>query len=930
MQKQIFYTYKFKSSRLAEFNYNIQGLTFDQAKANKEVISMFDSQLFRSIRHVKGQEFDYNTLDKLKRQLKFLKKQNHSEENIRKIVEVQTEINKMLFVPEIISIIIENKAHYRYLFRNKLKLNNLEYRRLTCSAGQARSSTVIFCESEMANRLDEIFDNGRNKDVKLVPSKFNAYKGLVTSSTSVVSTPRLCLVPDYESPTNVKVNFVTETELNKDDIITEKTITEMFNRFDGQGIISVEMATKWAEELELDYIPSQWCIRQNYIKGMLTTFDIKSFCKKKNHGNYIVKTSYRDENGNPILADLSKIDVILSESQFKLWKSFPSIEEYQENCKKNKLEWGVSLVSPKKDKDILNMNYQFLQTVNLSDEQIESLCKTTVDWLTGVTSKDLSYTLLFLMGKNVTDEKIFDYIKNNENHWAKALMLDNSLIGDKWIKRKIYDLIKKKIKRACLGEILVEGNFQVLVSDPYAMMQHICGHKEVTGLLGEKEYYSNYWNQKGVKKVDSMRAPLTYRSEHVILNLKKNEELDYWYKYNTTGIIVNIHGHETMNWAGSDFDFDIIATTSDDNIINGVYKDELPIAYTPPKSEPIHIKERALYSADLHSFGSEIGQITNKSTSGYALLAQLEENSQEFQTTLKRIQMCTKLQSAQIDKAKIGRKVKSIPNIWLKYNKIEEDDTEKTRHKKEFLNKILLNKHPYFFTYLYKNTKRKYRKYYNNQDTTCRQLFGVGIEELKTLHRKTPEQSEFLRKYRLYSPVIDSDCTMNKICRYIESIDFGIRYVINNSDNTEIHKRLMNNNNIVLDENKLIKIKKELRTFKKSSEEEASTNTENITLRDGQNEELSKTISEAYETLKNKLLPICVNEQELVDYLIKLAYEENGVISKEVLWNMFGSEIVENLKTKVSHITLPFPSESGDIEYLNKKYLMRKVELDIE
>ncbi|WP_080845575.1 RNA dependent RNA polymerase [Cytobacillus gottheilii] len=926
MQKQIFYTYKFKSSRLAEFNYDIN-LTFDQAKANKEVISMFDSQLFRSLRNIKEQVFDHEVLERLKKQLKFLKRQNHSEENLTKIKELQTKINEMLYVPEIVSIVIENKAHYRYLFRNKLKLNGLKYRRLTCSAGQARSSTVIFCETNMADKLDEIFDNGRNKDVKLVPSKFNAYKGLVTSSTSVVSTPRFCLVPDYESPTDVKVNFVTETEINKDDIIGEKTITEMFNRFDGQGIISIEMATKWAEELGLDYIPSQWCIRQNYIKGMLSTFDIKAFCEQKNNGNYIIKTSYKDENGEPILADLSKIDVIISESQFKLWKSFSSIEEYQENCNINKLDWGISLVSPKKDKDILKMNYQFLQTVKLNDSQIESLCKKTVDWLTGVTSKDINYTLLFLLGKEITEDKVLGYIKDSENHWGKALMLDNALISDKWIKRKIYDLIKKKIKRACLGEVLVDGNFQVIVSDPYAMMQHVCG-QEVTGLLGKREYYANYWNQKGVKKVDSMRAPLTYRSEHVVLNLMQKEELDYWYKYNTTGIIVNVHGHETMNWAGSDFDFDIIATTSEQNIVNGVYQDELPITYTPPKSNAINFKERDLYNADLHSFGSEIGQITNKSTSGYALLAQLDEGTPEFETTLKRIQMSTKLQSAQIDKAKIGRKVKSIPNIWLKYNRVEDTDSDEVRKEKEFLNKVLLHKHPYFFTYLYKNTRRKYKKYHNNQDTTCRQLFGIGIEELKNLPRKTPEQIEFLRKYKQYSPVIDSDCTMNKICRYIESIDFGIRNVVGNEEDPEIHKRLMNNGNIILDDKKVAEILKKLNTFRKSSEEEASTNTESN--RDEQNEELKRKISEAYENLKKSLLPICVNQQELVDYLIKMAYEDNGAISKEVLWSMYGEEIVENLKVKTGSVYLPFPSNSGEIEYLNNRYTMRKVELDVE
>lgn len=926
MQKQIFYTYKFKSSRLAEFNYDIQDLTFEEAKENKEVISMFDSQLLRSIRFVKGEEVDYQLLDKLKHELEKLKKQEHSKENSSKIIETQRKIDNILFVPEVISIVIENKSHYRYLFKNKLSLNGKIFRRFSSSAGQARSSTVLYCETEMADKLDEIFDNGRDKSKKLVPSKFNAYKGLITSSTSVVSTPRFCLVPDYESETEVKVNFVTEKDLNEDDEIEVKTITELFNRFDGQGIISIEKARQWADELGLDYVPAQWCIRQNYIKGMLSTFDIKAFCREINNGDYMIKTSYKDENGEPKLANLLNTDVIISESQFKLWDSFPSLEVYQENCEKNQLQWGVSLISPKKDKDILKMNYQFLQTLRL-EGNIEKVCSKFVDWISGVTSKDIHYTLLFLLGTEIDEDKITSYIENSDNHWVKALMLDHNLIHDKWIKRKIYDLVKKKIKNGCLGQILVEGNFQVIVSDPFAMMQHVCG-LEVTGLLGKKEYYSNYWNKKGVKTVDSMRAPLTYRSEHVVLDLKQNEELDKWYKYNNTGIIVNVHGHETMNWAGSDFDMDIIATTSDESIIKGVYRDELPIAYIPPKSDKTKLTERKLYNADIHSFGSEIGQITNKSTSGYALLAELDETSEEYTTTMNRIKMCTKLQSAQIDKAKIGRKVKSIPKIWMNYNKIDEvGDSEKIKQQKESLNKTLLDKHPYFFTYLYKGTKRRYKNYYNNQDATCRQLFGVGIEDLKKLNRKTPEQLDFINTFNKYSPVINSNCVMNKICRYIESIDFGIRNIVKQDEEVVYYKSLMSNPSLSIDEKKYSKVKKSYQDFKAHSSSLASTTSNSLSAKNDIDDEIEANVEIVYDNLNESLLKVCSNIDELVDYLIHMFYIEKTESNKDLLWKLYGEYIVENIKSKINKITLPIPCKNGEYTYLDTKYTLKEVSL---
>jgi hypothetical protein len=171
---------------------------------------------------------------------------------------------------------------------------------------------------------------------------------------------------------------------------------------------------------------------------MLTVFDIKAFCDtelegfKSGEDRYKIKTSYKDEHGTHKYADIRNCDVIISESQLKLWQSYNSIEEYQESCKKNNLQWGVSLVSPKKDKDILKMNYQFLQTIKIETQKdIEQLCKKFVDWISGVTSKDTYYTLLFLLGTDIDEKSILKSISSNDNHWIKALMINNELINDR-------------------------------------------------------------------------------------------------------------------------------------------------------------------------------------------------------------------------------------------------------------------------------------------------------------------------------------------------------------------------------------------------------------------------------------------------------------------------------------------------------------------
>lgn len=152
------------------------------------------------------------------------------------------------------------------------------------------------------------------------------------------------------------------------------------------------------------------------------------------------------------------------------------------------------------------------------------------------------------MGKSVGKKGVVNFINSSDNYWLKSLLVNHNVINDKYVSDKIYDNIVNKIKSACMGKLVVNGNYQVLVSDPYAMMEHVCG-LEPNGLLGEREYYSKYWNDRNVDLVDSMRSPLTYRSEHNILNLKNNDELNHWYRYLGTGIIVNVHSDDVLRWA---------------------------------------------------------------------------------------------------------------------------------------------------------------------------------------------------------------------------------------------------------------------------------------------------------------------------------------------------------------------------------------------
>lgn len=857
--------------------------------------------------------------------------------NYDEAVRIQNKINRMLFNPDYVTVVMDNSKQYDYLYHNGFYINNQKYKRLSCGAGQARVSTVVFGNEKIVPKVKEILNNGRDMNKKFSPSKFNAYFGLYGSATKVVSEPKFIVVKDYENTTSFMANYVIENGWGVDDTIIQKMIEDTpMNRTDGMGLISYSQALKWSKELGLDYVPSQFCVRQSYLKGMLCVFPIHEFCQEINGGNYLVDTIYKDENGNYIKADLREYDVIISESQFKLWDSFDSIDTYIDNCHKNKLDWRIALVSPKEAKRMLKLNYQFIQTLKLNKDDVEKLAEQFVEWIAGVSYDNAYYMLLFLLGVNNDTEKINNFLSSSEVYWIKALIANNNVKNDKYIRTKVRELIKKKIENGCKGDIYVDGNFQVIVSDPYGFMQHVCG-LPVTGLLKEGNSYSNYWNERGIVQVDAMRSPLTYTSEHVILNLQKDEETEKWYRYCKLGIILNYHGHETFNFAGSDFDMDILATTSNRTMINGVYQNELPVVYDAPKPKKIVFTEDDLYESDTFSFGSIIGSITNKSSNGYAKLPLIEKefgkDSQEYRLVKSRLQQCCKAQSAQIDKAKIGQDVKGIPKVWINRNKIKKNKkgkiVDKHAGRKTLYNNTLLNKYPYFFRYVYKDTNREYKKYLDEYNVICKQKYKMSFRDLEKLERKTKEQKEFIANFYEFCPVLISDSPMNLLCRYIESINFDI------SQKTKADAELFDYEIYKRNEFEYMDYYEKVKSVTKKfiSEQRniimANSFDDEYESADDNNEiNLDITSEELY----NRLNKINCNPYIIVNCLVDYFYKEKPKSSKDLLWLVYGKYIYRNIVLNTGNTTALFPmpcgdNEKWDLQYLGYNYKLQEVNL---
>jgi len=540
-KKQIlYYVYKIKSSKLKESDYNIV-ISPKQARLNKELVSLGDNMAFNCIRDYYNKETDFERLSKIKKHRDELKNLESSKKNSEKIEAYQNQIDDILSMNDIVNIEVDNKKAYKHIVKNGFCLNGITYKRFACGAGQARRNTVSFINKNIYDDIMKKLLNGLNiKEINL--SKFNAYFGLYMSSVLKVRTPRVCLINDCELEIfDKKVDYIVDkvdSDGNEYREIEERTMNLKMNVFDGQGLISPEFAREWCEDLELKYMPGQFTIRASFTKGMVSVFDFKLFAKE------IAKTDIiKDVYGMEYKID--DIDIILSVSQFKMWKYYKSYQEYVDNCNKNNHIWGVARFSAKKDNEYSLLNYQYLQTLDLNKDELQKLAQPTIDWIEKICSGDSLYTLLFLLGKVNEDDGINDILDGVGNDFIKAIIYNKDLLQDGYIKKKIYDSIERRIKEAKIGRLWAEGNYQMMIADIYAQAEFAFG-LPVKGLLNEFEHYSNFWNKRNIKKVDACRSPLVDFHEHNVLNLVNNNEVNKWYKYNGSGVIYNIWGVDTI------------------------------------------------------------------------------------------------------------------------------------------------------------------------------------------------------------------------------------------------------------------------------------------------------------------------------------------------------------------------------------------------
>ena len=516
------------------WNYNI---SLDQAKRNEEVIALGDSQCLRFIRDIIGYQYTEEDIYKTKKHIEILKRKKNTDKVREEIQKAYDKLDDMLFVSDYVSIVFKSKKDFDYACKKGFYINGKKFKRLIGTTGGVKQSVVQFCNEEIHEELNRRMENGWNKNTPIVPAKFEAYKALSCSVSTPVTMPRMIIIKD--GSVNIKDSVIKVGDNGEGGFNVEYNVPyEAEKQFtDGAGMMTPEMAMQWAIDLGQYYINKDGNKVVDYIpSGYNTRFSYSN--------EYMIEDCWGH------MRDVREADIILTDNMMKLTAAYSSMEDYLENCHKNGYEFCITKITPKELEKKRNTNYQYLQSYeDMSDNDIEELISETVENINGALGDDIRKAILFTRGSHITEGAI----RKTDPDFTKALMIDENVINDSYVKQQIYKMISRKINDAKMGVLQISGNYAMIVGDMYALCQHMF-KMPVTGLLGFGEFYSGNWLKQGIDEVIAFRSPMTSHNNIRRLKFISNPETDKWFKYLDTMIVFNAFDTTCDALNGADFD----------------------------------------------------------------------------------------------------------------------------------------------------------------------------------------------------------------------------------------------------------------------------------------------------------------------------------------------------------------------------------------
>lgn len=477
----------------------------------------------------------------------------------------------------------------KQLIHNGFIYNGEKYIYFTSSAGQIRTKKTVFIRETLWNRIGKSLMCGLttahiNSRGGINANKFLAYLALSNSATELwedFDIHRCIVVPDFETKVHCQVDFI-----HDDTYKTERTNMDVpIPHTDGCGMILPQLSRK------------NFMIRLPWIKGLLSPFDFAAFVRE--HGASPVVTDIYGKQWH-IFED--HIQIIFTESQFKMHKYYDSWEQYQQFFTECGCQAGTCNIEEDYFPDA-SINYQMLQTLtDVTDEEFRHLIRPSLDTLEKISSD--KKTML----------RIFGAVPGNpDKTWLQqALLLYPEMLTDEYIRARLREIKKSLVKEYRSGKLEIYGKYTFIVPDLYAYCEHLfLGITVPEGLLGNGEVCCRLFKSR--EMLDCLRSPHLYR-EHAIRENVRNEATVKW--FSTNALYTSSHD-PISKILQFDVDGDRALVVADQAFVkmakrNMENDDIVPLYYEMKKANPVLLNSSALYEGLNAAYrGGNIGYYSN-------------------------------------------------------------------------------------------------------------------------------------------------------------------------------------------------------------------------------------------------------------------------------------------------------------------------------
>lgn len=470
---------------------------------------------------------------------------------------------------------------------------------------------------EMITSGDKIKSWEDEKKTMCLVKDIVARIGLATSGTTMINhNPRIVIVEEGKYK---YVNNYTILEDNKFKDVDNLEREHILN--DGGGLMSNHMADIIAKEMNLDYRVDFAVIRQYKalaVKGLVLRFNFVDYMKQNykqdtnyfrlNNGIYEIKDIFNEWH------DIETIDLLLNTSMVKWIKNWNTMDEIAKEYSKEQYKAYLSILDclyvtktnhdPKKLKTHTKINYQVLQNVCCTVEDLKLMAQDTIDYYSKLVDLDKCDidAIRIAMG-DIAFDSAETTISNKLDFLLKKM--GEEALNLRYVKSNIAKTVTKKIKQLAGGKIYLKGGYKLGALDPVSYCNWLmtrdkgnnglCEHEfYVAGEIGNRVFYRN---------------PIALYQE--IKQITLSDKLDKWLSdYTSELIFFNGFDDALFQASTADLDGDGFGVIDNDVLYDCVIEEEYPFINIDDGKSIEHEFTREQLAKDIvASSGNVIGSI---------------------------------------------------------------------------------------------------------------------------------------------------------------------------------------------------------------------------------------------------------------------------------------------------------------------------------